>query len=252
MVVLDFWGSDHRAILLQPVPNRRKNNKMKSSRFEPLWVKHVECSRIVEDFWKTLQLDGSPSRLVSGLTSCAGTLRRWGSRTFGNIPKRVARLQQSVEALHKGPRDGDSMVRIQEVEKEFDKVLGWEEEYWRQRSRVEWLKNGDRNTKFFYYKASSGRKKSEILGLEDREGHWREDDKEIKDVVCNYFWEIFSSSNPQVSDVEVVLNCIDGKINRTISDFLLSPYLVEDIRRAVFSLGPSKAPGPDGFHAIFF
>ena len=81
-------------------------------RFEPLWVKHEECLRIVEDSWKTLQFDGSPSRLVSGLTSCASTLRRWGSKTFGNIPKRVARLQQLVEALHKGPRDGESMVRI--------------------------------------------------------------------------------------------------------------------------------------------
>ncbi|GMN74700.1 hypothetical protein TIFTF001_052430, partial [Ficus carica] len=34
------------------------------------------------DSWKTLQLDGSPSCLVSGLTACAGSLRRWGSKTF--------------------------------------------------------------------------------------------------------------------------------------------------------------------------
>ena len=86
------------------------------------------------------------------------------------------------------------MARIRDAEKELDKVLGWEEEYWSQRSRVEWLKNGDINTKYFHSKASSRRKKSEILCLEDNEGHWRKDDKEVKGVVFlgNFF--LFTSS----------------------------------------------------------
>ena len=71
-------------------------------------------------------------------------------------------------------------------------------------------------------------------------------------MVSNYFSEIFSSSFSQSADIDVVLNCIDGKISSTMTEFLLSPYFVEEIRRAVFSLGSTKAPGPDGFHAIFF
>ncbi|GMN68652.1 hypothetical protein TIFTF001_037707 [Ficus carica] len=107
VVVLDFWGSDHRALLLPTVPSKKKKNKRKSGgfRFEPLWAKNEECPRIVEELWQNLHFDGFPNRLVSGLTSCAGTLRRWGLRKFGNIPKRVARLQRSVELLHNGPRD---------------------------------------------------------------------------------------------------------------------------------------------------
>ncbi|GMN35437.1 hypothetical protein TIFTF001_048454 [Ficus carica] len=92
VVVLDFWGSDHRALLLQTMPSRKKEYKRKSGgfRFEPLWAKNEECPRIVEELWQNLHFDGSPNRLASGLTSCAGTLRRWGLRKFGNIPKRVA------------------------------------------------------------------------------------------------------------------------------------------------------------------
>ncbi|GMN63226.1 hypothetical protein TIFTF001_032293 [Ficus carica] len=81
---------------------------------------------IFEDSWKTLHFDGSPSRLVSGLTACVGSLRKWGSRIFGNSPRKVARLQNLVEALHKGPRDSDSLVKIREAEKEFDKPVDQE------------------------------------------------------------------------------------------------------------------------------
>ena len=126
MAVLDYWGSDHRAISLQLKLMRRNDNisKLRGFRFEPLWVKHEECPGIVEESWKKFHLGGSPSRLVSGLSACAGSLRRWGSKTFGNIPRKVARLQKSVEDLHKGPRDSVSMDRIREAEKELDKVLG--------------------------------------------------------------------------------------------------------------------------------
>ena len=117
---------------------------------------------------------------------------------------------------------------------------------------MEWLKNEDRNIKYFHYKATSRGKKSEILGLEDKEGHWREDIKEIKKVVYNYFSEIFSSSNPQLSDIDKVLNCIDGRITGSMREYLLSPYSVEEVKRAIFNWGSTKAPGPDGFHAIFF
>ena len=125
VIVLDFWGSDHRALLLQLVPNRKKAFQRKSGgfRFEPLWAKHEDCSRIIEDLWQNLHLDGSPDRLTTGLMSCAGALRSWGMRKFGNIPRRVSQLQHLVETLHRGPRDHESMIRIREAEKELDKVL---------------------------------------------------------------------------------------------------------------------------------
>lgn len=92
-------------------------------------------------------------------------------------------LQRSLETLHNGPRTKAALSDIHEAEKEFDKVLGWEEEYWRQRSRVEWLKYSDKNTKYFHSKASSRRNESEIIGRDNKERHWRENDEEIKGVV---------------------------------------------------------------------
>lgn len=37
-----------------------------------------------------------------------------------------------------------------------------------------------------------------------------------------------------------------------MNDVLCAPYTEADVRRALFDMHPSKAPGPDGFTALFF
>ena len=37
-----------------------------------------------------------------------------------------------------------------------------------------------------------------------------------------------------------------------MNEALLAPYSEEEVKRALFSIGDLKAPGPDGLHAIFY
>ena len=54
-----------------------------------------------------------------------------------------------------------------------------EDEMWRQRSRINWLQSGDRNTRFFHEKALTRFKKNLIDGLLDAGGRWQEDEARI-------------------------------------------------------------------------
>ncbi|GMN48659.1 hypothetical protein TIFTF001_017816 [Ficus carica] len=126
--VMDFWGFDHRALLLRLSPKSNKDMKRwgVGFQFEPLWVKDEECTKFIRESWQNVSFDGSPNNMVS-----------------------VMNLQRSLETLHNGPRTKAALSDIHEAKKEFDKVLGWEEEYWRQRLR---RRIGDgRSTRVFAY-----------------------------------------------------------------------------------------------------
>ncbi|TYH01231.1 hypothetical protein ES288_A09G041400v1 [Gossypium darwinii] len=67
---------------------------------------------------------------------------------------------------------GDSVKTLKEHRKRLDFLYAREESYWAQRSRSKWLKEGDRNTRYFHAKATGRLKKNLIEKLRDMDGNW--------------------------------------------------------------------------------
>jgi hypothetical protein len=69
-------------------------------------------------------------------------------------------------------------------------------------------------------------------------------------MVKDYFGTLFTR---EVLDVEDgVLNDVDRRVTNEMNQALLEPFTREEVKKALFSIGDLKAPGPDGLHAIFF
>jgi hypothetical protein len=62
---------------------------------------------------------------------------------------------------------------------------------WRQRSRVDWLKEGDMNNKFFHRKANWRRSKNRIERLKDSNGIWMDDPEDIKNLAQDFFTNLY-------------------------------------------------------------
>ena len=74
--------------------------------------------------------------------------------------------------------------------------------------------------------------------------------EEIHAEVQNFYTELYTAQ-PEL-DVEAVLHHVPAKVDQQRNDRLLRPFRVEEVKAALFSMKPSKAPGVDGFTAGFF
>jgi hypothetical protein len=132
----------------------------------------------------------------------------------------------------------------------MDELLYREEMMWLQRSRISWLKEGDRNTKFFHRRASWRSKKNRIRRLKRPDGTWTQDTQEMEDLARDFMQNLYTRDegiNPNII-TDLLQTRIDGEMN----DKLCAPFSEKEISDALFQIGPLKAPGPDGFPARFF
>ncbi|KAL3527196.1 hypothetical protein ACH5RR_011852 [Cinchona calisaya] len=70
----------------------------------------------------------------------------------------------------------------------------------RQRSKMHWFREGDRNTKFFHSKASTQYKNNLVKDLRDDTEIWYEKDSDIERIVVDHFSKIFETTNPSVEE----------------------------------------------------
>jgi hypothetical protein len=91
--------------------------------------------------------------------------------------------------------NGDLMELIKSKEKEIDSLLLQEEMWWSQRSRVLWLKHGDKNTSFFHKIASHRKKKNKIDAITDRMGQIQTEHENIEITFINHFKDLFTSQD---------------------------------------------------------
>jgi outer membrane protein assembly factor BamD (BamD/ComL family) len=81
---------------------------------------------------------------------------------------------------------------VKETIRNMNELLYREEMLWLQRSQVTWLKEGDKNTKFFHQRAAWRARKNRIRKLKREDGEWEQSKDAMTGMVNEYFNSLFT------------------------------------------------------------
>lgn len=73
------------------------------------------------------------------------------------------------------------------LQHELNELLQQEELMWFQRSRANWLRDGDHNTKYYHLKVVQIRRWNKIFVIKYDNGHYMDDEKHIKDIFVEHY-----------------------------------------------------------------
>ena len=128
-----------------------------------------------------------------------------------------------------------------------------EEIFWRQKSRVQWIKEGERNTKFFHRSTIAHRNNNRIVKLTDQHGIERNTHEEMEKVLLQHFQKIAEeASEDRYQFTEKFTQYIHKLVTREDNYNLNRPMNEDEVNEAIKEMQNGKAPGRDGFNVNFF
>ena len=93
--------------------------------------------------------------------------------------------------------------------------------------KSDFLKHGDSNSKWFHARAKMRCKQNFIAGLEKNDGSWAESDEEVKEVVTDYFAQLFTTE--QQDRLQDVLEHIPTRVTAKMNNTLMRAYSADEI-----------------------
>ncbi|KAJ9535294.1 hypothetical protein OSB04_un001606 [Centaurea solstitialis] len=248
---LPYGLSDHSPAVVtlqglcvfKPKPFKFSNHLADKSGFVPL-VLRAWCSNVV---------GCSMFSVVSKLKKVKKDLRKLNVEV-GNVFDKVKNFRKELENsqidIDIEPENGDLRLDGAVYLKALKEALVDEEKVLRQRSKVQWLREGDANTSYFHSVVKSRTNKARIDEVADIEGN-RFFGEAVPDQFVKHFKSILGSSDivqPIFDPDSLFLK----KLSKGQSEAMIRPVEDKEIKDALFDIDDIKAPGPDGFSSCFF
>ena len=149
--ILNRSVSDHSPLLLQ---SSDANWGPKPFRFMNCWTSHPHFLPTVRKAWA----NSSNLPITDKLKIMRTTLKEWNKAEFGLIDENIKRLEERIHQIDTISNDR-ALEKAEICDRKKAQLDLWtwlkrKESYWAQNSLAKWLKEGDRNTKFFHAMAS--------------------------------------------------------------------------------------------------
>ncbi|XP_057802915.1 uncharacterized protein LOC131018208 [Salvia miltiorrhiza] len=203
--------------------------------FEAMWLKDRRCVEGFDKLWASGVAASSVDDVKCKLDAMGPELKLWEKTEFGHVRKQGAELREELARLQHPSHDADSKEEQRAIENELDKLLKKEEIMWKQRSRADWLNEGDCNSGFFH-KVAEGRKKRNYI-------------REIHKLDGTSTRKLEEMDVPRIH-LRFSMLAIDPVVTDDMNRMLKAPYTRMEIAQALKQMHPIKTPGPDALSSL--
>lgn len=204
-----------------------------------MWLLEPSFMDLMQQWWDSLANSFSGPAgfvLAKKLQALKGLIKDWNKRSFGRIGRKCEKNYLEISWLDQKIDEEDitdSQLAIHDnLMLESERLADMKEMFWRDKSRIQWNEEGDRNTNFFH----------RIAKINDVVVDGK---MVIKEKKLEHFSERFKSlDEAQFSLAELNFKSITAED----AAWLERPISEEEVLAALKLLGQKRAPGPDGFN----
>ncbi|GAV91932.1 hypothetical protein CFOL_v3_35317, partial [Cephalotus follicularis] len=237
--------SDHAPLSIQLMQQAQSAGR--PFKFVNFWANHPDFLNLVRHVWSQTY-EGSPLRIIQlKLKSLKPHLKKLSTR-----PDLVTtRLRQELEKvqLELDGKPEDVELKKQEIRLRNELAISTknEEVFFKQKSRIHWLQEGDSNTAFFHIVVKVRQSKNHFVKIQNEQGLWLETKQEIAQDGIDYFKNLLGHQGRQLHQV----TDYPKRLSADHENILGSPVTRHEVEKAFYSLNPNKAPAPDGYNGYF-
>jgi len=155
----------------------------------------------IKSWWTqtTIRSDNIMYIFQQKLKTIKSNLKRWNKDTFGDIFQAKKELEEKMALLQQTMitegHDEERKAQETNLQRQWEERLKQEEMLCRQKSRVQWQKQGERNTSFFHKSTIQHRAYNQILSLKKADDNKVFSREHIGDEINSYFTYILSKSS---------------------------------------------------------
>ncbi|XP_016477581.2 uncharacterized protein LOC107799029 [Nicotiana tabacum] len=186
-------SSDHSPLLMEM--HVRQDNTKKYFRILNCWVKNESFMPLVLEVW-SMQVTGSPMWVFHQKhKALSSALSKWSRQQYGDIFQKSKEYEQKVKLAEEKwatTNDLTNRITLPELQAQYIKHLKHEEEVLKQKTQLQWFKEGNANSSYFHSLIRGRRKKIFIHKIKDKEGDWIQGDEAIEEAACDYFEELIT------------------------------------------------------------
>ncbi|XP_074278178.1 uncharacterized protein LOC141601774 [Silene latifolia] len=183
-------SSDHCPILLKTTLTF--NPLPKPFKFESFWLADPGFLPLISSAWPV-----GHQCVTSKLSSLSLVLSNWAKETFGSLTRKKntlnARLLGTQRQLCTHPRSEFLLNLNDSLLSDLNRVLDLEHAYWKDRARINWLLDGDRNTSFFQKSVTLRRSFNRIISLFNEVGQTITNQDDLVSHITCFFTKLYSS-----------------------------------------------------------